>query len=53
MLTVETIPPAPAKRPYVAPALVTHGTVQTLTQGQTGTQLDQDSSGSFVPDGGQ
>ncbi len=35
----------PAKRPYVAPALVIHGDVQTITQ-KGGTDLDLDSAGS-------
>ncbi len=42
--------PAPTKRPYVAPALVTHGTVQTLTQSDS--NVGQDLGGSVITDGG-
>ncbi len=45
------LPPAAAKRPYVAPTLVVHGDVQTLTQGKTGPDPDLDSTGSFINDG--
>jgi len=55
MTTTETQPTPPAKRPYVTPALVTHGDVQTLTlQGKTGSEFDGDGGGSFspIPDAG-
>ena len=41
------------KRPYAAPQLVVHGDVQALTLGKTATDLDLDSTGSFIPDSGQ
>ena len=41
-------PTAAARRPNVAPALVGHGNVQTLTLGKTGTSPELDGSGSFI-----
>jgi|GEM_PF-1421494 len=55
MTTTETQPTPPAKRPYVAPALVIHGDVQALTlNGKTGSESDADNGGSFspIPDAG-
>ncbi len=48
MSSPETMPtpPAAAKRLYVAPTLVVHGDVQTLTQKQ-GPSPDLDTAGSF------
>lgn len=40
--------PAPAKRPYVPPALVVHGDVQALTHQKGGFVIDGD-GGSFIP----
>ncbi len=50
MSSPETLPTPPAdpKRLYVAPTLVVHGDVQTLTQKQ-GPNADQDGGGSFDP----
>ncbi len=44
---LSTPPSADAKRPYVAPILVVHGDVQTLTQ-KSGPDIDND-GGSFTP----
>ena len=41
--------PSPVRRPYLPPRLVVHGDVATLTLGKTGTELDQDGGGSFIP----
>ena len=41
----------PAKRPYVAPTLMVHGDVQTLTQGKIGAFAGVD-SGSLAPNAG-
>ncbi len=52
MSSPETMPTPPAadKRPYVAPTLVVHGDVQTLTL-KTGPALDVDGGGSFINQG--
>ena len=39
---------APQRRPYAAPRVIVHGTVQGLTAGKTGTNADGD-AGSFNP----
>ena len=49
-VTQPTPPADSAKRPYVAPTLVVHGDVQTLTLKQ-GPAPDVDGAGSFIPDG--
>ncbi len=54
-MSLTNTPPAPvdptaAQRPYVSPALVIHGDVQTLTQiSKVGEAPDLDGSGSFTP----
>jgi hypothetical protein len=44
-------PAAPGQRPYTPPALVVHGTVQTLTQ-SLGSPVDRQVGASFLPPGG-
>ncbi len=54
-MTFSTALPTPAaadaQRPYVAPALVVHGDVQTLTLGKHGAFVGLD-SGSLAPNAG-